>query len=193
MPFRTSLDVRCPRCAARATFDEPFEFLVAPPAEATTTGDPRPVHRWGGWYVRERFPALVRWRAPRGPQTSLVSGGDPRRTGGYHLRHRGVVRCPSCHHVAVHVLRWPDDAFFQWEVRGTRLWAEDAAFARVLLHYVESVQRDPALYQGHERTLRRLPAAALVARNRTLVGRRIRQSLEAALVSTEPPPLRRRV
>ena len=153
--------------------------------------DTRPVHRWGGWYVRERFPALVPWRAPRGSSQYLQTGGDPRGTGAYRLRHRGVLRCPGCHHAAARELRWPDDAFFQWNVRGTRLWADDVEYARVLLHYVESTQRDPTRYARYERTLRRLPTAALAARNRELVSRRIRHSFQEAMVAAEPPPLRR--
>lgn len=42
----------------------------------------------------------------------------------------------------------------------------------------------------YERTLRRLPTAALAARNRELVNRRIRQSFHEAMVAAEPPPAR---
>lgn len=185
-----SLAVRCPRCAACAAFDEAFDFLVAPPAETPASPDPRPVHRWGSWYVRERFPALVGWSAPRGSSQYLQAGGHARGSGAHQLRDRGVLRCPACHYAAAHALRWPEEAYFRWNVRGTRLWADDAEQARVLLHYVESTRRDPARYPGHERLLRRLPAPVLAARNRALVSRAIRQSFQAARLAAEPPPLR---
>jgi hypothetical protein len=87
--------------------------------------------------------------------------------------------------VAVHVLRWPGDAYFQWNVRGTRLWALDANHARVLLHYLESTLRDPARYPAHGRSLRKLPAAILAARSRDVVARKIRATLQASGESPE--------
>ena len=182
-PFAAPLDVRCPRCGGRAAFDEPFEFISS--RQAVDADDPRPVHRWGGWRVREKYPSLLPWKAPRGSGQSLVSGGDRPLSGAYRLRHRGVVRCGACHHAGVHVLRWPADAYFQWSVRGTRPWALNAEHARVRLHYVESLLRDPARYPGHQRSLRELPAAILAARSRATVARKIRESLERAGEATE--------
>lgn len=174
--FRSVLDVRCLRCGGRAAFDEPFEFVSARKAAPADAGG---LHRWGGWYVREKYPSVLPWRAPRGSSQHLSTGrvGD---SGGVRLRHRGVVRCRECHLVAVHVLRWPADAYFQWDVRGTRLWATDARHAQVLLHYVESLLRDPWRYPGYRRSLQKLPATVLAARNRTRVARGIRDALRAA-------------
>lgn len=167
------LDVRCPRCGGRATFDEPFEFLAERTVRASGAEG---LHRWGGWYVREKYPSVLRWKPPRSGDQFLAMGA-PRATGGYRLRHRGVVRCSACHHVGVHVLRWPQDAWFQWDVRGTRLWALDEAHARVLLAYVESLLRDPWHHPGYRRSLQRLPAVILAARNRALVAKKIRTLL----------------
>ena len=164
------LEVRCPRCGGRATFEEPFEFLLARQVDA---GQAEGMHRWGGWLVREKFPSVVRWKAPRGSEQYLT-GGCP---GGYRLRHRGVVRCRACHFVGVHVLRWPADAFFHWNVRGTPLWAWDVEHARVLLEYIGSLQRDPFRHGAYRRSLQKLPAAILAARSRETVSRKIRETL----------------
>lgn len=134
--------------------------------------------------MREKYPSLLRWKAPRGPWQYLTTG-QGRSSGGYRLWNRGVVRCRECHLAAVHVLRWPGDAYFQWNVRGTRLWAWDANHARVLLHYIESTLRDPARYRWYRSSLRKLPAGILAARSRGTVARKIRETLEAAGESTE--------
>ena len=176
LALRGLLDVRCPSCGGRAAFGEPFEFLVArkvPPGEAAG------LQRWGGWLVREKYPSVMRWKAPRGSHQYLTTGGRSRESGGHRLRHRGVVRCRECHLVAVHVLRWPGDAYFQWDIRGTRLWAADVEHARVLLHYIESLLRDPWSYGGYRAGLQKLPATVLAARNRALVARKIRGTLES--------------
>ena len=154
-------------------WDEPFEFFGG-----RRRGEAEGLHQWGGWRVREKYPSLFAWRAPPTWSRVLWSGDDQRRDpGGYRLRHQGVVRCPACHRVARHRLRWPADAYFQWSIRGQTLWAWNAGDARVLLHYVESTLRAPERYPGHAKSLRELPAVFLTARNRGLVARRIRATL----------------
>jgi hypothetical protein len=68
-----SLEIRCPRCGGRAAFDEPFQFLSARKAQ----GLPDTGKRWGGWYVREKYPSVLRWKAPRGSHQYLTTGRDP--------------------------------------------------------------------------------------------------------------------
>ena len=172
LPPERSVEIRCPRCGGRAAFDEPFH--IVPARKARDLADVGTT--WGGWLVREKYPSVIRWKAPRGSDHSL-STGPPGPCGGYRLWHRGVVRCRECHLVAVHVLRWPGDAFFQWNVRGTRLWAWDVNHARVLLHYVESRLRDPARYPPYRSSLRELPQTILAARSRDVVARKIRGTL----------------
>lgn len=169
--YRPLLEVRCPRCAGRATFDKPFELLSE---RRTSAAEGEGMPRWGGFYVREKYPSVLRWRAPRGCEQYLSTGAGG---GGYRLGRLGVVRCGACHHVAAHRLRWPDDAWFQWDVRGTRLWAWDEPHARVLLAYVESLRREPARHRGYSASLRKLPAVILAARNRALVAKKIRTLL----------------
>lgn len=177
MPTRDAcLEIRCPRCGGRAAFDEPFQFIPTGASKDRPLGE---LKQWGGWYVREKYPSVLRWKPPRGFGQYLFTGGG-RSSGGYALRRRGVVRCRECHLVAVHVLSWPGDAYFQWNVRGTRLWALDANHARVLLHYIESTLRDPARHPAYQHSLRKLPAAILAARSRHVVAKKIRATLQAS-------------
>jgi len=169
-------DVRCPNCGSRAVWDAAFETVPTRRGQPIDTDDPRPVHQWGGWFLRERYPTVVPWRPPRGrPGNYLVQGEF------------GVVRCPECHRIAAQPLCWPGDAFFQWSIRGVRLWAWNAEHARVLLDYIGCELRDPGKYGRYGRDLQKLPARVLAARNRELVVRRIRESLRAAAVSTAAP------
>lgn len=187
------LEVRCPACGGRATFDEAFEFVSS---ARTDKFEPLVGHRWGSWIVRERYPSLIRWTAPPGPSQFLQSGGDTGETGGYRLRHTGVVRCRACHWTGLHQLDWRRDAYFQWKIRRDLLWAWHAEHARVLLHYIESTLRNPARYGMYGKPLRELPAAAIAAANRSTVARKIRESLVAAgeppewdgVPRREPPP-----
>jgi hypothetical protein len=187
LPLNVPLEVRCPRCGGRASFDEPFEFIGGRAAKSIDPDDPRPVHRWAGWHVREKYPSVASWKAPKGPRRTLYWGGCPSGNGGYRLRHRGVVRCSACHFVGLHVLRWPADAFFQWSVRGNTLWAWNADHARVLLHYIGALQRDPWRFPFYRKSLQELPAAILAARSRDVVRRKIREGLERAGESTDAP------
>jgi len=176
LPLTGLLEIRCPRCGGRASFDEAFEFI---PGQRVAGGGATGLHRWGGWFVRERYPSVTRWKPPSGSHQYLYHGSG-RPSGGYRLRHRGVMRCSGCHRVDVHLLRWPGDAWFLWNVRGTPLWAWDAAHGRVLLHYLESRLRDPTRYPGHRKSLQELPAAVLAPRNRPVIARKIRATLRAS-------------
>ena len=170
-------DVRCPRCGGRASWLTAFESVPTRNGRPIPDDDPRPIHRWGSWFLRERFPAVLPWRAPKGRAYHYFVHGE-----------FGVVRCPECHLTAPRPLCWPADAFFQWDIRGTRLWAWNAEHARVLLDYLGSAIRDPWKYgNGHARELQKLPPRALAARNRELVVRRIGESLRAAAIATTAP------
>jgi hypothetical protein len=174
---RGDYDIRCPQCGARAVWDEAFERVPTRAGKPLPSDDPRPVHQWGGWWLRERYPSILPWRPPKARGDQVFWPGE-----------FGVVQCPSCHLVAPHPLNWPADAFFQWRIRGTVLWAWNAKHARVLLDYIGSQLRDPWRYEGgYGRYLQKLPAPVLAARNRERVTRRIAESLREAAISPEPP------
>lgn len=146
MGFPEQCAVRCPRCQGRAIVDEPFAFFIASEGMPDTGG--RPCHRWGGWYVVEKYPALLPWKSPRGSEQALSTANSRRETGHYVPRHTGIVKCTRCHLVAIHLVRWPDDAFYQWEIRGVTLWAWSREHAHVLLTYLAGSERHLALFPG---------------------------------------------
>lgn len=172
LPLDVALEIRCPRCSGRAWFDEPYEFVSkrARPADADQ------LHQWGGWLVREKYPSVLPWKPPPGSQQSLYTSPE-RLPDGHRFRDRGVLRCGECHNVTAHELRWPEDAYFQWTVRGERLWAWNREHAQALRQYLESTQREPARYGLYARSLRELPARILDARARTAIVRKIHQTL----------------
>lgn len=169
------LEIRCPRCGARARWEEPFAITgVRDEVNASQPG--ANTVAWGGWRVRVKFPSVVRWRTPRRGQGWAHYG-------------QGVVLCPACHLVAEHRLRWPGDAFFRWNVRGTPLWAWHAEHARVLLDYIAAKVRDPFRYPApYPRSLQRLPADVLAGRSRERVARQIAATLTARDIALDPPP-----
>jgi hypothetical protein len=171
-------DIRCPKCGGRAVFDEPFSFLSC--KEGVPENEPRPVHRWGGWLVVEKYPSVLSWTAPRGSHQSLIFPKAKEGSGYYVVRKKGVVKCSACHHVGVHELNWPEDAFFRWEIRGDTLWAWSAEHARVLLEYIGSEERDATKFPAYLRQLRRLPKQFLSAKVRDLVVKNISDTLAAA-------------
>lgn len=170
------LDIRCPRCGGRARWEEPFAFVDRKrvPAEEL----PRLV-QWGGWLIREKFPSVVRWKAPRPGE------------GGYAHYHEGVSRCSACHAVVLHRLHWREDAYWHWRVRGHTLYAWHEEHARVLLDYIRARLRDPFRYGSrYQKHLQRLPAPLLDAHVRDRLAGQIADTLRAHGVSLDPPPPR---
>jgi hypothetical protein len=167
------LDIRCPRCGGHARWEEPFAFLYR--KHVTDEELPRLVP-WGGWLIREKFPSVVRWTAPR--------HGYPHYTA-------GVSRCHACHAVVSHRLQWLEDAYWRWRVRGRTLYAWNEEHARVLLDYIHARLRDPHRYgTRYRKHLQRLPAALLDARVRDRLAGQIAETLRAHGVPLDPPPPR---
>lgn len=161
-------EVACPRCGGHALFRDAFEFHVDAPAGRTA-------QRWGGWHVVERYPRLVPWVAPKGRSSQyLVSGGDDGQ--GYATGRDGVVECAACGAPFAHVLAWPDDAWWQWSIRGRMLWARDRAHARQILEYVRATDRPARPQSG---PLGNLPSHFLSAKVRETVVKAIERRLQA--------------
>lgn len=163
------IDLRCPACGGCAQFEEPFEFF----AREAPVGETRPKHAWGGWVVVERFPTQFTWRAPATSGQFLRTGGGDGRRRGYPVLEHGLLRCGACHAQARHRLDWPADAFWDWEIRGQRLWAWDRDHALAILAYVERklrpVRRSPRM--------RNVPSFFFGAGVRAEVARAIRRRL----------------
>lgn len=173
-PHDAPLEIRCPRCGGPARWEEPFAFVSSARRPALSAEEAAGLKPWSGWRVRERFPSLVAWRAPRGGAA-------------YQLYRDGVVLCDACHHVGRHRLRWPADALFRWSLRGETLWAHNREHARVLLHYIGGALRDPSRYPRYARGLRRLPATVIAARNRERITRLIAGTLRELGIPAEAP------
>jgi hypothetical protein len=80
----------------------------------------------------------------------------------------GRLTCRHCHATREGVVvEWPEDAFFQCDVRGQQLWAWSEQHARAIRDYVQSSRRDPKAYPGFFAALMHLPRHFVVAKNRT--------------------------
>ncbi len=153
------LNVRCPRCGGKAEFDRAYDLY--PAAKGEPPGEERPLHRWGGWLVAERYPNIKPWDgAPDGISES-----------------EGVVKCSECHLVARHTLRWPHEAYYQWQVRGSTLWAFNLDHARVLGEFLGSKERDITRFPQYARNLMKLPAEILSAKARDDVAKELSATL----------------
>ena len=164
-----SIDIKCPNCKEIAKFEEPFEFLSSNKASHSET---RPYHVWGGWLVVERFPSQFEWKAPSTSSQYLRGGGDNGH-GGYPLLTYGLVQCSHCHTNKKHTLNWPNDAYWQWEIRGELLWAWDQDHAKEILAFVKETVR-PSRYSYN---LRYIPSHFLSAKVRDLVIQKMEKSL----------------
>lgn len=169
--MHTSIDITCPGCGEIAKFEEPFEFKSA---EKVVPGESHQFVKWGGWFVKERFPTQFKWKDPL--KTSRYHrGGDDDGLGGYPLLTFGLVQCSHCHVNRKHKLNWPDDAYWKWDIRGKLLWAWDRDHAKEILLYVkEGVRPTRSSY-----TLRYIPSHFLSAKMRKLVVQKVEKRLIA--------------
>ena len=133
------IDITCPNCGELAKFEEPFEFISN---DSVASNETRPCHQWGAWIVVERFPSQVKWKSPRGSSQYLRSGRESE-DGGYPLYTNGFINCSSCHANKKHKLTWPDDAFWQWEIKSELLWAWNRQHAQVIFEYIKKTTRPP--------------------------------------------------
>lgn len=166
MRGRGQLEITCPECGGHSVFREPFRFLSAP-GEASA-------HRWGSWHVVENYPEVMPWQAPAGSSSQYLSLGGPGDGQGYALLHRGVVECRVCSKPFAHTLSWPDDAWWQWSVRGRLLWAWDRQHAREILEFVRAVDRPPRSTSG---PIGSLPSHFLSAKVRDTVVKAIERTM----------------
>ncbi|MDQ5824420.1 MAG: hypothetical protein M3441_09475 [Chloroflexota bacterium] len=153
------LNIRCPRCGGRAEYDLSFDLYTA--AKGQPPGEERPLHRWGGWLVAERYPSIKPWDGA----AEGISESD------------GVVKCSACHLVAGHTLRWPHDAFYQWQIRGNTLWAFNLEHARVLGEFLSGKDRDVTCFPQYARNLMKIPGELLSAKVRDDVAKEINATL----------------
>ena len=132
----SNVSVECPNCRSEAFFalakmvrirkreipffnnSKLFEYVI----------DKQHIYGYPHWAVR--FHGLVVSRAitvddiPEGYDPNLWNPTDYAAG----RRHKlGTIVCPNCHLRRKHELDWPNDAYFQTELKGHRLWAYDRA------------------------------------------------------------------
>ena len=179
-PYPYEAVVRCDRCGGRAVFRHAFALIsqkqwgyweprLWPCARATdwegqarwSPGDPPP--SWPGYVVIEQDAELHRWTKP---------------AAGYRADDRGVIQCDGCVGRRTHVLRWPADAFYRFELRQGLLWAWSRAGAQALIDLVASEERDPAAHGvDHFLFLRHVPTVFLGAKDREEIVKRLTRGL----------------
>ena len=162
-------DVICPACGQMAQFHEPFVFLNRTPKK----DEQHVYHQWGGWYVMERFPHLLQWTPPQSSSDQVLRGaGDDKP--GYRMWQKGVVLCSHCHDNRVHVLSWPEDAWWRWEVRGRLLYARNRQDALRILAFVRQKLRPKRWFRS---SLGHVPTHFLTEQVRDEVVSRMQRSL----------------
>ena len=168
------IDIKCPFCCALAKFEEPFEFLSKSRKELSPN-ETHPHHQWGGWIVVERFPSQISWKPPSGSSQYVRSSSNIYMTDGYPVLTNGLIQCSSCHTSIKHKLTWPEDAYWQWEVRGQFLWAWDKGHALSILDFVKNTVRP----SQNTCALRYIPSHFLSAKIRELVVKKMERSINA--------------
>lgn len=148
---------------------------------------------WSDFYFSdEEFPNQkdLTVRCPRcGKEADFYKIGGTREVSGW-------LVCYSCHlreiyevawYWSLHpeqyagktkIVRWPEDAWFRWEIRGHLLWAYNRAHAQVLLDFLSAKERKEQNYGDYRKGLERLPREIISAKIRPLVVKRISQTLE---------------
>lgn len=168
-----AVTIRCPRCNVRAVFDAPFAVISQPGADGG-----KPVHQWGTYSVIEKHPNILPWQPPE-------------RDTGVPAALTGVVTCPACYFAGKHVLRWPEDAYYQWRLHGQTLWAWNGEHALALYEFIRSGSRDATRYPGYTESLWKLPKVFIVAKARRRVTRLIAERLVNDGLLAPPAPARR--
>ncbi len=168
-------EIRCPRCSGLARFEDPYEFIGVPTPKVNSPLWQLP--RYSTWFVREKFPSLFPWKGSDEYAKQLHAWfRDDLRP--------GVALCSQCGEARVHRLRWPQDAFWQWEVRGQVLWAFSRRHAVVLREFINRTHREPKDFETEFiGFLVRIPSTFLRAQVRRLVVGKIDKLLSATKAS----------
>ena len=88
----------------------------------------------------------------------------------------GVLICPKCFLRRKHLLRWPQEAYFQIDYRDQTLWAFDRQMALDLLGFIKSDERDRHAFQ-YSYSLRKTPSYFLTAKGRPAIVKKLEQVL----------------
>lgn len=181
-PWPEEAVVRCDRCRSAATFRVSFSLTqfsdrswqewkgrLWPSARVTSwdrkeswsPGEPDP--SWRGWIVIEHDPGIHRWVQP---------------SEGHRQSDTGIVFCAQCSARREHRLRWPEDAWYRFELRQGLLWAWSRAHVDALIDYIASTDRDAGAHHPFGGFLRHVPSEFLAVTDRDEIVKRLRREVE---------------
>jgi hypothetical protein len=129
--------IRCPACAKEAVFESGYLAYDALPASI----DAGSAIHWNQRVIIERYPGQLRWADPANPAWKDRPARADMNPGPGETAVLGIVNCPACGLRRRHLLRWPQDAFYQGDVRGETLWGWTRAHLVAIRDYVASDQR----------------------------------------------------
>ena len=185
------LGVHCPDCAAHARFEfarvvritrrEDLGYFKAHPAFEYKFC--RESHVGMSWHAALFFEGLHGTLAGLSdlPQGYVSSDWARSSTWRCRLAHfpLGTLTCKRCRSKRRHELSWPNDAWFQCEIRGELLWAFDRTSALMLRDYLASDDRKTGKYE-QARFLRYIPSKCKTAKVRALVLKKLGRLLESS-------------
>ena len=163
------LDVRCSACGHVAQFFEPFRFTCVIRHQEI----PENAHSWGRVVVEELFPDHFSWTQPDSPKPNFLQSDEP--GVGYRLNHEGMVWCKGCKRFEPATINWPEDAYWQWTVRGHPLVARNRAHAELILDFLQEKQRAP----NRKPALRGIPTPLLTRRLQPEISAKLESALAA--------------
>jgi hypothetical protein len=122
--------IRCPQCSGQAIVDTPFEYLPVR-SFVRDTGE-QPANTPAGWHWqhievsgRGAYFVLLPDETPDISHLKLriidnwvVFEKYPSVEGSYYDKDDVVIKCTRCHLIAAHKIIWPNDAYYQWDIRG---------------------------------------------------------------------------
>ena len=107
---------------------------------------------------------------------------------------RVIVKCSKCHLVddgyelkwsrwlktfpKGKFIFWPKNAYYQWNIRGNILYANNQKHAQVLLDFLGGKERDPHKFPGYIKSLQKLPREITAHNLRETITKRISLSLK---------------
>ena len=162
------IHVSCPSCSGRA------EFWQAVPILFRTNSQYREAALLScflchSWNTARGFGSAEGWYFP---ELDSLSGDEwsPETRRHFGLNKLGTLRCTTCCLKHKRRLCWPEDAYYQCEVRGDRLWAWSEEHAQMLRDFIQCKRRlKPAQEIENQPFLKVIPTKFLVAKNRKSV------------------------
>ena len=186
-PIPHELDIRCPDCSGHAKFefaetrqiakadaeyfqaDKLFEYSVS----AGTFSQP------GKKYTATYYHGLHRsnLESIQGLPDKYSSSEWEHSRYWLHTTDKGTSTCMECQKRRKSVLNWPEDAWYQVEVRGKVLWAFDRPSLIALRNYIAATERNKVRRESYTAFLLNVPTHFLTAKVRDETVKKLNQLL----------------